>query len=93
MSDTPRTDAKEKESKHCNSDAHAHYGWKFARKLENELTQAQQRITALEEALRFYADSKNYLRHASEPDYAHTSHYREILIDSGAKAREALDKE
>lgn len=37
MSETPRTDAKEKETEYGSDEAHAHYGWKFARALEREL--------------------------------------------------------
>lgn len=37
MSETPRTDAKEKETEHRSDEEHAHYGWKFARTLEREL--------------------------------------------------------
>lgn len=47
MSDTPRTDAKEKETEALGAagyginirglQKHAHYGWKFARQLEREL--------------------------------------------------------
>lgn len=38
--DTPRTDAKEKETVNCVFEMHAHYGWKFARQLERELAEA-----------------------------------------------------
>lgn len=52
MSETPRTDAKEKETQGLAYDSagnadpvgmrnHAHYGWKFARALERELAEAR----------------------------------------------------
>ena len=41
MNDTPRTDAKEKESQKCDAKKHAYYGWKHARKLELELADAR----------------------------------------------------
>ena len=56
MSDTPRTDAKEKETENygCRQslERHAHYGWKFARTLETKLTAAEARVRELEEALK-----------------------------------------
>lgn len=51
MSDTPRTDAKERESEKCAPTTHAHYGWKFARRLERELSAALERIASLEAEL------------------------------------------
>ena len=47
MSDTPKTDAKERESEKCEAAMHAHYGWKFARTIERELNAAQQEIERL----------------------------------------------
>lgn len=43
MSTTPRTDAKECESDKWPPQLHAHYGWKFARTLEQELSAANER--------------------------------------------------
>lgn len=36
MSNTPRTDAKERESQECSPKVRAYYGWRFARQLERE---------------------------------------------------------
>lgn len=48
MSDTPRTDAKERETEKIGDGRHSHYGWKMARTLERELAV----VTAERDALR-----------------------------------------
>lgn len=52
MSDTPRTDAKERETDHAPIGTHAYYGWKHSRQLERELAAA----TAERDALRLVRD-------------------------------------
>jgi hypothetical protein len=52
-SDTPRTDAKEHESKHCKSSTHAHYGWKLSRQLERELAAVKAERADARKAQRF----------------------------------------
>lgn len=51
-SETPLTDAKERESEGCctsfdGARRHAHYGWKHARSLERSLAQAQADLDAI----------------------------------------------
>ena len=48
-SDTPRTDAKEKETARVGHYKHAYYGWKFARELERELNAALARLQEQEQ--------------------------------------------
>lgn len=49
MSDTPRTDAKEKETYGCAIKTHAYYGWKQARVLERELAAERKRADEAEQ--------------------------------------------
>jgi hypothetical protein len=44
---TPRTDAKQLESAKCDTFTHAHYGWKFARQLEREISELQEALRVL----------------------------------------------
>lgn len=63
--ETLRTDAKERESEKCDPKTHAHYGWKFARKLERELSQQSAELAALRgevERLRRSADEWHHCR-------------------------------
>jgi hypothetical protein len=75
-SDTPRTDAKERESTNCSPQLHAHYGWKFARQLEREC-----------EALRVDAERYRWLRdeYTSKP-------FDERTALRGDTLDEAIDK-
>ena len=57
MRDTPRTDSKENETVGGKLATHSYYGWKFARSLERELAEAQDKISRLE-------SGKTVLEHA-----------------------------
>lgn len=54
MSDTPKTDAKERETEHSPIGTHAHYGWKMARKMERELSAVAAERDALRKAIEMH---------------------------------------
>jgi hypothetical protein len=62
MSNTPRTDVKERETVGCVMESHAHYGWKFARALETELAAATARIAEIERDAQWARDMQALLK-------------------------------
>lgn len=73
MSNTPRTNAKEKETEHGSDEAHAHYGWKFARQLERELSEVLEDLRQVRvDKERYGAALDRLARLGNEPRYGNS---------------------
>ena len=82
MSDTPRTDAKEKETERASTyehaKRHAHYGWKFAGQLEREITTLRQQVAELEARLSAYREALERIDRHVLDDMTYPEGYREL---------------